>query len=154
MSKELNFSESIKDKNRPAMCKNTILLVDEDPKVGAAFQEFFQDFITDGKYRMIQATTLSDALKHLKENRIDLIITDLRLSQYSGLSLLIRVRATPNKVPVIVMSAYTDFMSVEDWKLLGATEFISKPPDLNLLQEVISKLLTNSNDKMQSQHDQ
>jgi len=154
MSEDRNCRESIKNKNRHARCKNTILLVDEDPKVGAAVQEFFQDFFAVGKYRMIQATTLSDALKHLKENRIDLIITDLRLSQYSGLSLLIRVRATPNDVPVIVMSAYTDFMSEEDWKLLGATEFISKPPDLSRLREVISRILNRRNEQYQSQHNQ
>lgn len=121
--------------------KITILLVDEDPKIGAAFHEFFHDFFTIDKYRMIQATTLSDALAHLEQERIGLIITDLRLSQYSGLSLLIRVRAMAEQVPVIVMSAYTDFISEEDWKLLGATAFISKPPDLSRLRQVISRVL-------------
>lgn len=149
MSKDLNCRESIK--NRDAHSKNTILLVDEDPKIGAAFQEFFYDFFIVEEYQMIQATTVSDALAHLNEGKIDLIITDLRLSQYSGLSLLIRVRAMPYKVPIIVMSAYTDFMSEEDWKLLGATEFISKPPDLSRLREVIYRVLKRESGNIQSQ---
>ncbi|MFQ5864120.1 MAG: response regulator [bacterium] len=149
MSKDLNCRESIK--SRDEQSKKIILLADEDPKIGAALQEFFHDFLTAEGYRMIQATTLSDALAHLEQEKIGLIITDLRLSQYSGLSLLIRVRTMPYKVPVIVMSAYTDFISEEDWKLLGATEFISKPPDLSRLREVISRILKRKSGEMQSQ---
>ncbi|MFQ5638440.1 MAG: response regulator [bacterium] len=117
------------------------MLVDEDPKIGAAFQEFFFDFFKSKEYQMTQATSLRDALAYLEQEKIGLIITDLRLSQYSGLSLLIRARAMPYEVPIIVMSAFTDFMSVEDWKHLGAADFISKPPDLSRLREVISRVL-------------
>ncbi len=142
MGKDLNCRESKRATETDS--KTTILLVDEDPKIGAVFQEFFHDFFKSNEYQMIQATTLSDALAYLEQEKIGLIITDLRLSQYSGLSLLIRVRTMPYEVPIIVMSAYTDFISEEDWKLLGAAEFISKPPDLSRLREVVSRVLKKS----------
>jgi len=42
-------------------------------------------------------------------------------------------------------------MSEEDWKLFGATEFISKPPELSRLRKVISRILNKKNEKYQSQ---
>lgn len=149
MSKKPNFHESGKNGETPS--KITILLVDEDLKIGVALHEFFRDFFTAKGYRMHHANTLSDALMYLQNEKVDLIITDLRLSQYSGLSLLIRSRFMPDKVPIIVLSAYTDLMSDEDWKLLGATEFISKPPDLNRLRAAISKALLKNGEIIQSE---
>lgn len=149
MSKNLNYQEA--GKNGETASIITILLVDEDLKIGVALQEFFRDFFTAKGYRMLHANTLSDALMYLKNEEIDLIITDLRLSQYSGLSLVIRSRFMPDKVPIIVMSAYTDLMPEEDWKLLGATEFVSKPPDLNRLRAAISKALARKSEIMQSE---
>ncbi|MFQ5651567.1 MAG: response regulator [bacterium] len=141
MSNDLNDQQSMND--NPAQTKKTVLLVDEDSKIAAVFHDFLQ---SEG-YRMIQATTVSEALTYLEKEKVALIITDLRLSEYSGLSLLVRVRALLYPVPVIVMSAYTDFMSEEDWRLLGATEFIAKPPDLSQLREVISRVLERDNER-------
>lgn len=149
MTKDPKSHESSKHKETPSII--TILLVDEDLKIGVALQEFFRDFFTAAGFRMLHANTLSDALMYLQNEKIDLIITDLRLSQYSGLSLLIRSRAMPDKVPVIVMSAHTDFMSEEDWKLLGATEFVSKPPDLNRLRAAVSRALIGNYEIIQSE---
>lgn len=148
MSDSLNL-ESLT--NMETNSKTTVLLVDEDIKIGAAIQDLFRDFFRSNNYRVIQATTLTDALEHLEKYKIDLVITDLRLSRYSGLSLLVRVRAMPYEIPIIVMSAFTDFMSEEDWKLLGVAEFISKPPDLKLTQEIISKVLNKKIEADQSQ---
>jgi len=144
MPRDSNGYEPIESSR--AQATKTILLVDEDPNIGAALRHFFAG---DG-YQVLQATTVPDAMVCLEQNQVDLIITDLRLSRYSGLSLLIRVRAIPQQVPVIVMSAYSDFMSAEDWKLLGATEFISKPPDLLRLREVIARALEGRYDRSRS----
>lgn len=121
--------------------ENTILLVDEDPRTGAVLHHFFNHFFAGENYGMIHAATVPEALAHLEREKIDLIITDLRLAGYSGLSLLARVRTKFPTLPVIVMSAYTNFMAEEDWKLLGATAFIPKPPELSRLREAISLVL-------------
>lgn len=148
MPKELNGGKSKSSKN--ISLDTTILLVDDDPNIGAAIHRFFQNFFGEEEYRMFQTSTVSEALTYLNQEKIDLIITDLQLMEYSGVSLLVRMRAKSKQVPIIVMSAYTNFMSEEDWKLLGAQEFIPKPPDLSLLREVLSRVLKKDGGELQS----
>lgn len=131
--------------------ENMILLVDEDPRIGAVLRHFFNHFFAGEKCGMVQAATVPEALAHLEREKVDLIITDLRLAGYSGLSLLARVRTKFPALPVIVMSAYTNLMAEEDWKLLGAVAFIPKPPELSRLHEVISLSLRRSKGAIQPQ---
>lgn len=121
--------------------ETAILLLDQDPRFGAVLRHFFNDFFAGEAYRMIQLPTVAEALEHLEREKVDLILTDLRVAGYSGLSLLVRVRSKPSPVPIIVMSAYTDFMAEEDWKLLGAADFIPKPPELSRLRQAITTVL-------------
>lgn len=133
--------------------ENTVLLVDEDPRIGAVLHHFFKHFFAgeNENYEMIQAATVPEALEHLEREKVDLIITDLQLAGYSGFSLLARVRTKFPALPVIVMSAYTNFMPEEDWKLLGAAAFIPKPPALRQLREVISQALKSDKGASQPQ---
>ena len=135
----VDHAQAIREKESDA--GHTVMLVDPDPSIAVVFREFFKDFFSGEAYIMLHTASAWEALDRLKSGKIDLIITDLRLAHYSGLSLLARARAVPYNVPIIVMSAFTDLMSEEEWKMLGATEFISKPPDRARLRETISRIL-------------
>lgn len=124
-------------KHPAAKERKTILLVDDDFRIHAAFT----DVLPADKYRTLQAFSAGEALACLEQQTVDLIITDLALTHSSGLSLLIRLREKGRCIPVIVMSAYTDLLLPEEWKSMGAIDFISKPPDLAHLSRVISGIL-------------
>jgi two-component system nitrogen regulation response regulator GlnG len=61
----------------------------------------------------------------------DLLFTDVRMPGDDGLALLQRLKAAHPKLPVIVMSAYTDIASTAGAFRGGAWEFLSKPFDLD-----------------------
>jgi two-component system nitrogen regulation response regulator GlnG len=61
----------------------------------------------------------------------DLLFTDVRMPGDDGLVLLDRLKAAHPKLPVIVMSAYTDVASTAGAFRGGAHEFLSKPFDLD-----------------------
>jgi two-component system nitrogen regulation response regulator GlnG len=61
----------------------------------------------------------------------DLLFTDVRMPGDDGLVLLQRLKAAHPRLPVIVMSAYTDIASTAGAFRGGAWEFLSKPFDLD-----------------------
>ncbi|MFC3551896.1 nitrogen regulation protein NR(I) [Lysobacter cavernae] len=78
-----------------------------------------------------------DALDALRERGAsglqapDLIFTDVRMPGDDGLALLDKLKTQAPKLPVIVMSAYTDVASTAGAFRGGAHEFLSKPFDLD-----------------------
>src|SRR5688572_1116607 len=73
-----------------------------------------------------------DALDALDERAApDLLFTDVRMPGQDGLALLDRIKARLPRLPVIVMSAYTDVASTAGAFRGGAHEFLSKPFDLD-----------------------
>lgn len=117
--------------------EKTILVVDDDPNILAAFQEF----LTKEGYRMIQTDNALDAIDQIRGKRIHLLITDIRLSGMSGVAFLLQVKKLAPDLPVIVMSSYTDLISEQDLRRFGADYFFPKPLELAKMRETISGLL-------------
>ncbi|MGN6520830.1 MAG: nitrogen regulation protein NR(I) [Dokdonella sp.] len=71
------------------------------------------------------------ALAALAEVSPDLLFTDVRMAGASGLKLLERVVAQWPRLPVIVMSAFTDVATTASAYRLGAFDYLPKPFDLD-----------------------
>lgn len=90
-----------------------------------------------------QASNGMEALSQLKENKIDLVITDISMPEMDGLTLLDEIRADDHlrKVPVIVLTA----SGLEHIKQMtmdkGATAFVSQPFSSIELGKIVSECL-------------
>jgi len=90
-----------------------------------------------------QASNGMEALSVLKENKIDLIITDINMPEMDGITLLDTIRSSDHlrKVPVIVLTA----SGLEHMKQLtmekGASAFLSQPFSSIELGKVVSEFL-------------
>ncbi|NUO75356.1 MAG: nitrogen regulation protein NR(I) [Lysobacter sp.] len=71
----------------------------------------------------------------------DLLFTDVRMPGDDGLVLLDRLKAAAPRLPVIVMSAYTDVASTAGAFRGGAHEFLSKPFDLDAAVALAARAL-------------
>lgn len=84
-----------------------------------------------------------EALSQLKENKIDLVITDISMPEMDGLTLLEQMRSDDRlrKVPVIVLTAsgleHIKQMTLEK----GATAFVSQPFSSIELGKIVSECL-------------
>ncbi|HHV09809.1 MAG TPA: response regulator [Clostridiales bacterium] len=85
---------------------------------------------------------LYDALK-VKEivtsERVDLIISDIRMPGMSGLEMVKEVLEINPGIKVILISAYEDFEYVQEAIRLGVFDYIEKPIDLEYLKSIIQK---------------
>lgn len=81
----------------------TILIVDDEPEVRAVVAEFLEDF----GYRVLQAEGGTQALRRLAENpTVQLLITDIRMPEMSGIELAERAAEGNPQLKVIFISGY------------------------------------------------
>jgi DNA-binding response OmpR family regulator len=84
-----------------------------------------------------------EALKHLKKNTPDLIITDLIMPVMDGFELIQQIRKNSvwNSVPILVFSAMPPVENEKRVMELGANSYIKKPSTLESFVDAINKLL-------------
>jgi DNA-binding response OmpR family regulator len=81
-----------------------ILIVEDDAEMRA----LLMDELTDGGYRVCQAVDGADGARKLAHESFDLIITDMKMPQMSGMELLAIARERCPVVPVIAVTAFGD----------------------------------------------
>lgn len=90
------------------------------------------------------ARSLAEAKRLLEKNRYDLYLVDWQLPDGSGLELVKRVRASDAEVPIVMVSGRTDRESVLQAAHYGISGYITKPLDIELLHQRLSKLVSAS----------
>lgn len=120
----------------------TVLVVDDDPNILSAFKDFFRK----EECSIIVSSSSERALELLKQHSVDLIITDIRLKEQSGVTFLLEVKRVWQDIPVIVMTGYPEVINESDVKHYGADYFFQKPLSLEKFREAVRKCLNrNSN---------
>ncbi|HLF87024.1 MAG TPA: sigma-54 dependent transcriptional regulator, partial [Nitrospiria bacterium] len=115
----------------------TILIVEDKESMA---QMLSQTLETEG-YHVIWAKDGEEGIEKVKEAKVDLVVTDIRLPHKSGMEVLNAVKEYNPKIPVIVMTAYgtieTAVKAVKD----GAYDFLTKPFEPDHLLLLIDKAL-------------
>ena len=115
----------------------TVLVVDDDPNILSAFEEFFRK----EECCMIASSSTEGAMELLKQNSVDLIITDIRLKGQSGVTFLLEVKRVRRVLPIIVMTGYPEVISESEVKQYGADYFFQKPLNLEKFRDAVRKCL-------------
>ncbi|HKP81883.1 MAG TPA: sigma-54 dependent transcriptional regulator [Pyrinomonadaceae bacterium] len=82
------------------------------------------------------------ALAQLQQQAPDLIISDIRMPDMSGVDLLRAAKELHPEVEVIMMTAFANVDTAREAFLIGAYDFVQKPFDNDLLKEVVTRALT------------
>ena len=80
------------------------------------------------------AAGVADALRLLERTPVDVVLTDLRMPELTGLDLVRRLQATAPDVPVIVLTGHGSVGSAVECLQAGASDFILKPADPGALE--------------------
>ena len=103
--------------------KTTVLLVDDDHDVLAANARFLRI----NHINVMVADRAGSALQRLREGKIDVVITDLRMPDMDGLEFIQEVRKSDPLLPVLFFSGYAEVNDVVEAMKLGAVDFLEKP---------------------------
>ena len=114
-----------------------ILVVDDEPGV----REMICDTLRLSDYEPFEATDGFVALKWLRENTVDLVITDVNMPNMDGYELLERMRAIGDETPALMLTARGERGDVTRGLRLGADDYVTKPFGLEELMLRIAAIL-------------
>ncbi len=131
---EMRFEPIASQRPVPAGPANTILVIDDDPAVG----DLLQRALRREGFRVVLAPNGPEGLRLAKEIHPDAITLDVMMPSMDGWSVLSRLKADPGlaTIPVIMLTM------VDDRNLgyiLGASDYLTKPVDRNLLVAILNK---------------
>jgi DNA-binding NtrC family response regulator len=116
--------------------KNKSILIIDDEKNQ---REILELILSSEGYKTATAASAEAALKMMRSERFDLILTDLKMTGMSGLDLLKELMQTDSSTVVILMTAHGSIESAKDAIRHGAYDYLEKPLDQERLLEVVSK---------------
>ncbi|AHC14492.1 response regulator [Salinispira pacifica] len=117
-----------------------ILFVDDH----TIFREGVASFFTEDKKckSLFTAANIDDALAILRNEPVDLLITDLNFPERSGFELLENLQGEAIEIPVIVLSMLDDMETVKKVLSLGARGYITKSSGFESLSRAIKEVST------------
>src|SRR5438067_4706255 len=117
------------------MVKGKLLVVDDEESVAVTMGAILE---MDG-YSVSISTSGADALRKLNESEYDLVLTDLRLDDVDGLSIVSEVcRVQPDTVSII-LTGYASLESAIKALREGAYDYLIKPCDVDELRAVVAR---------------
>jgi two-component system response regulator HydG len=114
-----------------------VLVVDDEREMA----DMLADGLADRGYDAVAAGSTDEALRHLREDPFDALVTDLRMPQGDGLELMAAARKLVPDLPVIVMTAYGAIDSAIESVRRGASHYLVKPFKLEELALFLDRLL-------------
>ncbi len=114
-----------------------VLVVDDDATIRVALR----DALTSAGFDVGLAENAQEALAVIAHAPPDLIVSDIRMPDVSGLELLGLLRERSPDIAVVLMTAFDDMPTVVEAMKHGAVEFLVKPLDLDDLQKTLERVL-------------
>lgn len=114
----------------------SILVVDDEPPQ----LELIGGFLKKQGFEVALAESGERALQRFRQESFDLVLTDQRMPNLSGLDLVKAVRAVNPETAVIIMTAYGSIETAVDAIKAGATDYLTKPLNLDELLHRIEKV--------------
>jgi DNA-binding NtrC family response regulator len=97
--------------------------------------------LEDQGHQVIEARDEAEAAARLQDSRLDLVLSDLRLTTGDGFGVLRAAKDLDADLPVIVMTAYGSIQDAVQAMKEGALDFLAKPVDLDHLQLLVARAL-------------
>jgi two-component system response regulator PilR (NtrC family) len=111
-----------------------ILVVDDEPDLRTLYE---LTLLREG-YQVDAAENVTAAWQQLGERRFDVLITDMRLPDGSGLDLIQRLRAQQRSERCIVITAYGSAENAVESLKAGAFDYLTKPVNLRQFRAVVA----------------
>ena len=128
-------SESQEPDERPAR----ILVVDDELSVA----EVFEEFLADQGHEIAVASTGEEAQQIIPTLRPDIVLTDINLPGMSGLDVMRFAKRHDPETAVIVVTGHASAASAIEALRQGAYDYITKPFDLDEVQQIVERGLAN-----------
>ena len=117
-----------------------LLLVDDDPGL---LKLLGMRLVSEG-YSVLTAESGPEALRTLGRDKVDLVVSDLRMDEMDGLQLFSEIQKVQPGMPVIILTAHGSIPDAVAATQQGVFSFLTKPVDKDALYKAIDDALEQS----------
>src|SRR3989338_648269 len=117
--------------------KRKILVVDDEESL----REFLEIMLKREGYEITTAADGDKAIKLMKKQSFDLVLTDLQMPKVHGMEVLAQAKDMDPEIVVIVITAFGSTESAVEAMKLGAYDYITKPFKIDEIKLIIKKAL-------------
>ena len=128
------------------MAKKNILVVDDELSI----REFFSIMLKKEGYEVSLSSNGKEALKVIKKQTFDMVISDIKMPEMSGIELLREVMNINPNLIVIMITAYASAESAVEAMKLGAYDYIIKPFKVDEIRIIIENAFENTDLKTEN----
>lgn len=134
-----SFQVEEDEKDKVLSYSHLIACIDDSPVVGKALEKI----LLPSGYRILNIIDPLQQMPLLVKQKPDLIFLDLVMPDTSGYNLCKFLRKTPifQKIPIIILTSQDNIVNRGHAKLVGATDFLSKPPESQKVLQIVKKHL-------------
>jgi two-component system chemotaxis sensor kinase CheA len=126
LKKMLDISQTLK-----------VLYVEDDMQTREQTLKMLHNFFTD----IVIAVDGQDGLEKYKENKIDLVISDISMPHMDGIEMSKKILEINDKQYIIIITAFNDIERMKQLIEIGVKNYIHKPMELNSFTHSIDKLV-------------
>ena len=117
--------------------KNKLLLVEDESDL----RLIIADVLKDEGYEILSATNGLEGLKKVKEEKPDIVVSDVMMPQMDGFTMAKEIRKLNAHIPILFLTAKSSIEDIEEGFETGANDYIKKPFELRELLIRIKALL-------------
>ena len=118
-----------------------MLSVDDDGEL----RELLHELISQMGHASVTAADGVDALEKMEEKQFDIVITDINMPRLNGVGLIKRIASDFSDTDVIAITGYQTEYNYTDIIALGASDFISKPINIDEFEAKIKRVIRERN---------
>jgi len=117
--------------------KKQVLIVDDEPNL----RKILSAQLTRDGYDVMIAEDGEQGLSMLKENHIDMVITDLKMPKVDGMTLLKEALREDPELPIVMITAHGTVDTAVEALKSGAFDYLTKPFDKDEVRQIVAKAL-------------
>jgi two-component system NtrC family response regulator len=118
------------------MKKMTILLIDDEPSQ----LKSLESFLRRRDYTIFTAGSGPEGLETAKKQVVDLVLTDYRMPEWNGLTVVRKIKELNPGIDIVVMTAYGNIEDAVEIMKAGAYDYLNKPIDLDDLEKLLNRV--------------
>ncbi len=123
-----------------------VLIVDDDP----AFCLMLSTFLNKNGFETERALSAKECIRLVNRHSFQLVLTDLRLPDLTGIDLLKELKKLTPQLPVVLMTGYGDIKTAVQAIKLGAFEYVTKPINPDEILIITKSALASGSSKKSS----
>ncbi|MGF1739643.1 sigma-54 dependent transcriptional regulator [Vibrio profundum] len=117
------------------MAQSKVLIVEDDE----GLREALVDTLALAGYEWLEADCAEEAILKLKENSVDIVVSDVQMAGMGGLALLRTIKQHWPNLPVLLMTAYANIEDAVAAMKDGAIDYMAKPFAPEVLLNMVSR---------------